>query len=145
MPILTVVCFIWILLVPAAPVYGQAENPFKPYLAFYVPVTEKPKTLASFANFVITAASSEKVAGRVIPESGKVFEFENASIRNGELRFDTRRVKSLSYRFAGRFLQAPPFPDDGRTAVLEGVLERYRNGQLEVQAPMRFAVTAGGE
>jgi hypothetical protein len=122
------------------------NNPLEKYVGFYEIAGEKPKDFAEFANFAILSFDGPHMDGRVIPNRGRVYEFSSAKLDNNEFQFHTRTLNGVAYDFTGRFLNAPPFPHDGRTPILEGVLKRLRNGEVAAEAKCQFAaVAAGGE
>jgi hypothetical protein len=126
--------------------WAAAQDPFQPYLGFYVPAdgAAAPAAMPEFANFLIAEAGPGIVRGRVVPNKGQVRDFLRAKIQNGDLTFETKRVNGVSYSFAGQFLKSPPAPADGKTAVLEGTLKRFRNGAAAGSVKLRFALSPGG-
>jgi hypothetical protein len=120
-------------------VLSAQKDPSEMYVGFYTIFGPKPAEFAEFANFAILSNDAHGLSGRVIPNSGRVFEFSSASLDGGALHFRTRLINGFAYQFDGRFLKSPPFAHDGRTPVLEGVLRRIRNGEVAAEAKCKFA------
>lgn len=124
--------------------FSFAQDPFAPYRGFYVPIGDKEQSIRNVGSVVVLSASPEQVKGRVVPTQGGVYNFLSAHIANGKFEFKTVRVKTTAYEFQGKFLQAPPFPQDGKTVILEGTMKVYRNGTLAGESPLRLAKSDGG-
>jgi hypothetical protein len=108
---------------------------FEKYVGFYAIVGEKPK------DFAIISFDAGRLDGHVIPNHGRVYEFSSA-----KLHFHTRSTTAWHMDFIGQFLKAPPLSHNGRTRVIEGVLKRFRNGEVAAEARCQFAAAeAGGE
>jgi hypothetical protein len=115
------------------------------YETGYVIKGKRPKGFERFESFVMNSPDGEKLEGRVIPPAGNVYEFTSVSLVDGTLTFRTRPVKGVSYSFEGDFLQAPPFPYDGKTPVLQGKLKKIVSGSPVAEAQVKFIVEHGGE
>jgi hypothetical protein len=116
---------------------------YKGYETYYVIEGKRPAGFEKFENFTLDSPDGVKLEGRVTPPVGKVFRFSSVSLVNGKLTFRTQPVKGVSYSFEGNFLQAPPFPYDGKTPVLEGKLKKLTSGRATAEAQVKFIVEEG--
>ena len=66
-----------------------------------------------------------------VKEVSRWFRFSSVSISSDLLRFKTRSIKGVSYRFAGHFLARGNFREPGEysAVLLTGTLEKFVNGR----------------
>jgi hypothetical protein len=115
------------------------------YEGFYEVLGARPKGFEQFGNFMIRAPQGGRVSGAVVPLEGELYEFARATLANRKLTFVTRKVGGVHYSFDGQFLAAPPFANDKKAAVAEGLVKKFQGDKVAAEANMKFYFDEGGE
>jgi hypothetical protein len=123
------------------------------YAAFYDATHPLPKGMEDISGFTIAedfCNLTEKICfPGIISNKGQPFYgFVSLVLHGSQLTFTTRQVDDVHYQFEGKFLHHPPFDDEtlqkGKV-VLEGILKKYKDGELAVYAPVQFKPFIYGE
>lgn len=117
---------------------------------YYYIAGDTPKGFKEFENFNITNknynSENEDDYGKLIAPEGyvqtnKELKFNKISIGNGQIQFETERVKGISYTFSGRFTETRNFvwlEQEAVEKVLEGHLIKKRHGKKIAEAQVKF-------
>lgn len=117
---------------------------------YYISADNTPKGFDDFENFSITSkdykTENEEDYGKLIAPEGYVqanreLKFSRISIGDYQIRFETERVKGISYSFSGEFTETRNFnylESEDREKVLKGVLTKKRNGKKIAEAQVDF-------
>lgn len=126
------------------------ESEFDAEGYYYISGDNQPKGFEDFENFNITnkdyKTEIEDDYGKLIAPEGyvqtkKELNFNKISIGSNQIRFETERVKGISYSFEGEFIETRRFiylePEETEK-VLKGVLIKKRNGKKIAEAEVDF-------
>ncbi len=123
---------------------------------FYSIIGGLPKGFEDFEEINInsidyeTASEENNFRGTIIPPEGyvqakKEFKLRKIGVSNKAMAFETEKVKSISYKFSGKFIEKAPFWDfDPETPVLEGRLVKSKNGKKVAENNVRLQWYGGG-
>ncbi|HEX8140961.1 MAG TPA: hypothetical protein VF553_00075 [Pyrinomonadaceae bacterium] len=149
-------CFL-LLLAAAVDAMGPATPPLVPQRAFrpygyYSLVGKHPRGFENFDTIQYWQKRdeqsgpdiSERLSG-VIADESTHYRYATINITRQRFVFTTKRVKGVSYSFAGRFLRTD-FVNaelDFDKPVLVGTLSKYRNGKKVAEANVKLSYFAG--
>jgi len=77
---------------------------------------------------------------------GTTYRFKTLSVKRDNFTFTTVALKNVSYSFSGRFLKGGNFAAaalNDEVPVMEGTLTRYRNGEKQAEAKLKFVYFGG--
>lgn len=133
------------LIPPAQPVNSQTNEPrveaaTEPPSPFdpsgdYHPIRQIADESERFVQFALEVRRRKKklVAWGHVSNVGGWYKFISVSVTEKHLKFRTEKVKSVEYRFEGRFLGSGNFSEqfNGYTGsvMLQGTLQKFLNGQ----------------
>lgn len=117
---------------------------------YYISGDPTPKGFEDFQNFNITnkdyKTENEADYGKLIAPEGyvqaeKELKFNKISIGDNLIRFETERVKGISYSFEGEFIETRSFvflESEETEKVLKGVLIKKRGNRKIAEAQALF-------
>jgi len=127
----------------------EAETKFDAEGYYYIS-GDVPKGFEDFENFNVTnknyKSEDEAEYGKLIAPEGyvqtkKEFKFRKISIGNGQIQFETERIKGISYTFSGQFTETRNFiylESEAVEKVLEGNLIKKRSGKKIAETQAAF-------
>ncbi len=137
---------IFLLLITALVVAGQAKQRFDPSGAYWIE-GEPP---AEFKNFSAINLNMRHL--RRLPTSGvqlndgTAFRFRTVTVKQNDFKFATVTLRGVSYSFAGKFLKGGDFAATWmgeETPVLEGVLTKFKGGKKIAEEKLKFIYFGG--
>ncbi len=96
------------------------------------------------------ASEENDYRGIPIPPKGyvlakKEFKFSRISLSSKTMAFETQAIKSVSYKFSGKFIEKAPFWNfDSETPVLEGRLVKFKKGKKVAEGNIQLNWYGGG-
>ena len=122
---------------------SQPPSPFDP-TGDYHPTRRPTVESEKFLQFVLEVRRRKQklVAwGHLSSNASEFYEFRFVSVTEKHLKFRTRKVKGVYYKFDGRYLGQGNFSDQyggyAGSVMLEGTLQKFVNGQkvFEINTP----------
>jgi hypothetical protein len=136
--------------VPESASEANTETPEFDAEGYYYIAHETPKGFEEFVSFSVInknyESEDEDKYGKLMAPKGSVqaekeFKFSRISIGNGQIQFETERIRGISYSFTGRFIETRNFIhlEAGEVEkVLEGRLIKKRKGKTIVERDVKF-------
>ena len=123
---------------------SEPRSPFDPS-GDYHPTCRITAESERFVQFVLEVRRKRQklVAWGHLSDVGASYKFVSASVTEKHLKFRTQKVRSVDYRFDGRFLGDGNFSEQFSgfgSVMLEGTLQRFVNGQkaFEINTPFVY-------
>jgi hypothetical protein len=127
------------------------QKAFRPY-GYYSLVGDHPRGFESLDTIQYWPKSleqsgpdiSERRSG-VTGDGGALYRYSTLSVNRKRFVFTTKKVKGISYSFAGRFLRTDFVNTEMNfdRPVLVGKLSKYRNGRKVAEANIKLSYFAG--
>ena len=109
--------------------------------------TPQPPDFSDFGGINLNAKKLRRLpAAGVQLIDGTTYRFKTLNVKQNNFTFTTVALKGVSYSFSGRFLKGGVYSSgilDDETPVLVGTLKKFRNGQKQAEAKLKFVYFGG--
>ena len=109
--------------------------------------TPQPPEFSEFGGINLNAKKLRRLpAAGLQLINGTTYRFKTLNVKQNNFTFTTVALKGVSYSFSGKFLKGGVYSSgilDDETPVLVGTLTKFRNGQKQAEAKLKFVYFGG--
>ena len=139
---------ILISLVSSPTLAQKRVEQFDPDGSFWIhESTPQPPEFSDFGGINLNAKKLRRLPSAGLQLiNGTTYRFKTLNVKQNNFTFTTVALKGVSYSFSGRFLKGGIYASgilDDETPVLEGTLTKFRNGQKQAEAKLKFVYFGG--